>query len=93
MVFGKQKLVKKVNKEEEEVEEEQPGEEVKEPVDEEAEEQEQEAEEEYLVLKELPVQPIRKYKDPETGETKNLITVEESLTNIENHLRKMTGGL
>ncbi len=90
MGFGKSKLVEK--EVEKETEEKEIGEVIEEPQELDGESSE-EPEEEYLVVKELPVQPIKSYKDPETGKVTNLSTMEESLTNIENHLRKITGGL
>ncbi len=51
------------------------------------------ADEKYLVVKELPTQVVRKYKDEETGEITHLITMEEALTDMENHFRGLTGGL
>jgi len=47
-------------------------------------------EEQTMVVKELPVQPIRKHKDSKTGITTNFITMEEAITSIENNLRKLT---
>ncbi len=44
-----------------------------------------------IVVKELPVNALRKVKD-EDGNIVNLITMEESLTNIEAGIRKLIGG-
>ncbi len=46
-----------------------------------------------LVVKELPLQPVRKHKDKETGITTNFMTIEESLTQIQKDLSKLAGGL
>ncbi len=54
---------------------------------------EQEPEEEWMVVKELPTQPVRKYKDEETGVVTNFLTIEEALTDMENKFRTLTGGL
>lgn len=43
-------------------------------------EEPQKPKERWVVVKELPLQPMRKYKDEETGEIVNLITIEEYLT-------------
>ncbi len=53
----------------------------------------QEPEEEYLVLKELPVQSVRSSVDEETGVKTNYLTIEESLTRMENKFKELTGGL
>ncbi len=91
MGFGKSKVV---------VKKEDPKEEVKEEPKDEAEVEEEK--EEYLVIKELPVQPVRKYKDPKTGKVVNLLTSEEALTAIANddalegmddYFKNLTGGL
>lgn len=43
---------------------------------------EPEVENKYLVVKELPTQPVRQTKDPETGALTTFITIEEALTNL-----------
>lgn len=98
MGFQEPTVIKKQKKVKEEKEEEESAEDLiendeEESTEEESTEEEQEPEQEYLVLKELPVQPVRTYKDPETGKVTNLSTMEESLTNIEKELKKLTGGL
>ena len=49
--------------------------------------------EEYEVVKELPVQQVRSSFDKETGINTNFITIEEALTDIQNHFKDLTGGL
>ncbi len=49
--------------------------------------------EEYLVVKELPVQQVRSFLDEETGVTMKYLTIEESLTRMENKFKELTGGL
>lgn len=54
-------------------------------------------EEEFMVVKELPVQQVRKVKDEKTGKVTNLVTTEEALSNLINQSDKnfedLTGGL
>lgn len=45
-----------------------------------------------MVVKELPLQPVRKHKDEETGIITNFITIEESLTNMEKYFSDLSGG-
>ena len=52
-----------------------------------------EAKEKYMVVKELPTQVVRKYEDEETGEITNFLTIEEALSDMENHFKSLTGGL
>lgn len=40
------------------------------------------------VVKELPMAPLRRWKDPKTGEITNFITVEEALDEIINKVRE-----
>ena len=43
---------------------------------------ESEVKNKYLVVKELPVQPVRQTKNEETGELTTFITIEEALTSL-----------
>lgn len=50
--------------------------------------QEPEKPEVFRVIKELPTTQIRKFKDTETGEIVNLMTIEEALTEIIEKIRQ-----
>lgn len=64
-----------------------------------AKEDKEDEEEDYLdlertmVVKELPMQPIRKHKDEKSGVVTNFVTTEEALSDMTNNFKKLTGGL
>lgn len=86
MGFLRSKKKKKVE-EVEEVPEEEMEEEESEDLEDEEEVEEvkpSKKKERFMVVKELPVQPIRQIEDPNTGDLINLKTMEEAFTDLMN---------